>query len=617
MKAQTKITLAVSLGGLFAAGAYILHINGAFGSKPKIKLEEIDAKTQGQYDFVLETKIQEQNQTEREMLSFKGVLLLSEQGDHEFQSEWSSIESVKVNGQVVPPETLQMLVDVATLSKKESTGFVHYLSEEFPEAFASMQNSFLYKVFPNVDLKGASPQLAMESDEFGNVNVRYELTPSADTIAVNRLYVQSLNDSTRYDAKKNAVQYIYSSNGQLKSATGEVAVYLNAGSIITTRLSMQLKDTKLAQNKIQKLVAANMRLAPPRKPGAQLAPATTVEGLKSLDETFAQLDSLKGDALRSEYNDMLKNVVYDLYYNPGNLSKVVAKVKSISERDDDSKLKLTMLMAALAGTDSHAGAESLADLAKTGCEDDYCKQQAATGSIMHGNPSLKSASTLLEVAQVNSNEDVSTAAYLAAGSAGSKLGAEFVQLPGALNEALTQHPDGTMHRSVILAMGNHGDATYFNPLRDSLESKDSYDRGAAIFALRNLPNPEVNSLIKETFTKDADRSVVLDSVRAMYARNFEAADYLEIANASLKANQEVQEAAASMLLDQYIYNSRDASEAINSFKEKTKIPEVKTLINEGLARLEAAQRAEQDAINGTNSEPDEEEEQEQENKGQE
>ncbi|RYZ53863.1 MAG: hypothetical protein EOP07_17055, partial [Proteobacteria bacterium] len=132
MKAQTKITLAVSLGGLFAAGAYILHVNGAFGSKAKLKLEQVDAKSQGQYDFVLETRIQEQNQAERDMLSFKGVLLVSEQADHEFQSEWSSIESIKVNGQIVPPETLQMLVDVGTLSKKESSGFVHYLSEEFP-----------------------------------------------------------------------------------------------------------------------------------------------------------------------------------------------------------------------------------------------------------------------------------------------------------------------------------------------------------------------------------------------------------------------------------------------------------------------------------------------------
>ncbi|MBC7531746.1 MAG: HEAT repeat domain-containing protein [Oligoflexus sp.] len=586
MIAKNKIAIALGLSGVLAATAYVLQSNNFFTAKSKLPAETVEIKNPTEYEFVLRTTIQDQNQPERDMLSFRGVLVQAEQAPGEYQTQWSSIESLKLNDMPMPVERLESILSIPTLSKKEGNAYVHYLAPEFPDDFASMQHSFLYKFFPSMNLKGASPQLQMETDEIGNVNVSYEIVPSGDLFAVKRLYVQSVSDHSRYDGKKNSIQYSFLSDGRLKSANGEVAVYLTAGSIITSHVSIQMKDTKIAFTKANKLFTSAMRIASPRKPGAQLIPGTTIEGLKTLDEVFANVDKLKGDELRSEYNEMLKNVVYDLYYNPGNLPKVVAKVKSITERDDDSRLKVTMLMASIAGTDTHAGAEALADLAKTGCEDEYCKEQAATGSIMHGNPSVKSATTMLEIAEGSTSEDVSSAAYLAAGAAGSKLGTELPQLPSALTDALSKHPDGNLHRSVILAMGNHGDASYFNPLRTTLQSKDGFDRGAAIFAMRNLPNPEVNSIIMDTFAKDSDRSVVLDSVRAMHARNFESADFMEIAKVGLKANQEVQEATVNLLLDQYMYNKSDASEAINTMREKSQVADVKALIDEGLARLQ-------------------------------
>ena len=585
MTANNKMIIALGLSGLLAATAYVLHSKKFLSADSKAPGELVELKNPAQYDFVVRTTILDQDQPEREMLSFHGTLAYSEQDPGEYQTQWSSIESFKINDTATPVEKLSGLLSTITLSKKEASAYVHYLPIEFPDDFATMQNSFLNKFFPAVNLNGESPQLVMETDEVGNVNVSYEVVPSGDVFAVKRLYLQSLSDHTRYDGTKNSIQYSFMSDGRLKSANGEVVIYLSSGSVLSSQLSIQLKTTTVASTKATKLVATNMRLASLRKARGQLNTDTTIEGLKSLDEVFANLDRLNGDELRSEYNEMLKNVIYDLYYNPGNLPKVVAKIKSITERDDDSRLKVTMLVASMAGTETQAGAEALADLAKAGCGDEFCKEQAATGSIMHNNPSVKSASTLLEIAQESTSEDVSSAAYLAAGAAGSKLGPELPQLPSALTEALSKHPDGNLHRSVILAMGNHGDATYFDPLRTSLQSKDGFDRGAAIFAMRNLPNPEVNSIIMETFAKDADRSVVLDSVRAMHARNFDSAALMEIAQVGVQANQEVQEATANLLLDQFNYNKADASEAINSFREKSQIAGVKTIIDEGLARI--------------------------------
>ncbi|MBC7660906.1 MAG: hypothetical protein H7249_14515 [Chitinophagaceae bacterium] len=591
MKTPRKIVIAVGMVSVLGFATYLgtsRHTSSMRALDDQIR--PIKPEKVSRYTFHVETRLasSEPGLGETSLLAFEGVLDQFNQGDHEFQSEWSAISRFTMRGIPLTTHQIDSLVHNPMISIQEYPNFVHLLPKTWPIGFETMQLNFLQKFFPPVDLNGPPSALGLENDEFGQYNVKYQLDRSAEGFTVLRTYSQMMTNNGRFDTQDNTVRYNYSKDGTLTHAEGEVDLHLPDNSSVKTYLLIELSGTHAPERETVYLPRTQMSTAAIGNIHQEVPTEKPQSSLMSMDAAFTLLDKLDFKDTAETRTDILHALIYDLYYNPEHIARVREKILSISGRDEDEKVRLSTLCSALAATEISQGAEVLASLAKKDCPDDFCRDEAAFAYGMHNKPTPESAQSILEVAERTSNPELASTAYLASGSAGSRLGDKFTQLPAALDDGLKKFPSGNMHNSILLAMGNHGDQSYYPALKNDLHSVDSDTRAAAAYSLRSLPNDSVNTTLLDMFDHEANFAVSLDIMRAMFARNFAAEEYIRIAKKAADAQQAVQESTADMLLQAYGENHNNSLDAIKVLRAATKLDDVKAIIDEKLAAIEKA-----------------------------
>lgn len=533
------------------------------------------------YDVSIKTT-QRTGSKQGTVIGLTGVLAQSKQGDHDFISEWREITELTIIDQTPEASMTAMLLNKPMITTLYSGEAEHFLPKDFPAGLLTFQLSFLGKFFVPVKGEVGTPVLRTEKDEAGTAKVQYDFSVEGQNFKVLKTWDRYVQDAIKVDSEDNMIRYVLTPERRVISVDGTLTTHYREPASIhfTTTISVRYKGSSpkavltATKNELEKTTLQRAAVL-----AQDLArPANTM----SLEEAMKTLDSMDDKTDAKVVYEMFGVIKSDIIQNPAHAQGIVDRILATKNRDAAGERKVAVMFGLLAQSQAAEISESLAKLAND-CPDNFCKVQAMVGLNDHPNPTQASAQEMLKIASVSADNELVGTALLAAGAVAKKLPENDQFVAQELVKTLNDPNKSEVKNTVIAAMGNHGSAEYYSSLQQSLKSEEVGTRAAAAYSMRYLPNAEANTVLIETMRNDKSIDVQREAVKAMAYRNLSSDEYMAVAKiAAASTDRDLQQDAARVLLGAASDNPKAASAAVDALKQDSKLPEIKTYIEEEL-----------------------------------
>ncbi len=522
------------------------------------------------------------------ILDLAGTLLVHEQATNQLVSEWSAISSLTVMNVATATEDILNFPAVSALEQGE---MVHYVQADFPQAYSGFQKEILSRFFLPIPIR-AAPEIYHTEREGKNLfRVKYLVSEINQGFEVTRSWIQNLQGDIETDPKANGFHYQYNAEGKLLSMSGTLTFigtdHENLPFRLTTKITMNKGETKtLAADKKVYQNPRDMIVAEAQKPVRQDS-----DKLRPIKEVFEAVDNLTAEDTPQDRADLYLEMAKILSENPDTLSEFKSKVLSMDAGTGQSKFQMNLIFSVLAGSETAAGSEVLADLFSTDCKIEFCREMAISAYGMHSNVSLDSAQKVLHVAETDEAADMAFNAYLGAGAAGRILGDRFAELrPSLLKaaKAADEDKDFTKKALIVRAIGNTGDRAFLPVLTEGIKSEDHLTKNMSYYALRFIPGDDVNDLLVHSLETEANELTATEIIRSAGLRQFSKAELERLGekvptwgenDSDLTVN------TVNILLTAYHRNPEDSEKILESLKGRVKSKDLKAYIEAGMNPL--------------------------------
>lgn len=514
----------------------------------------------------------------------------------ELVTEWGDLPEFYVLGVQAPTGIIEAMIGKPMITRRGGNGDLeHYIGQDFPGRYLGMQIGILDKAYiANPEFQD-EPENRRERDEFGQFNVQYSYERATDgkSYTVTRKWTQSLDNKAVVDSNANTFQYSFNAEGHLQKVNGHLILnYKTANGgvdVYTTAFTMELDsnepvpETKLTRA-TRDLPKADLTRAEVASKQALAAGDSddSLPTIENIEEALTRVDTFTPDSPGSEQQEIFQTIKFGVMANPSEASKVYDKILSLKGEDEISEAKSSLLFGALTSTGLSEVADTFADMAQSQCPSNVCRIQAITSLNIHDNPNPANGKTLIQIAHSSNDEDIVSAAYLAAGSVASKTGNDNDEISQAL---LTDFSSAKDHKkvSLIQAMGNHGSSEYYSTLVDQAKSDDTFERSSALYSMRNLPVDGATQTLLSSLDVNGSDIVNVNVLRALAQKPLTAPDQVKVAEAFVSStDKDVQAALTDMLLNNYRANVEGASEAIATLKERSTDADLKVYLDEAV-----------------------------------
>lgn len=594
------LVLLSAFGSAYVLYAYYPEVFG---------LKSIPPQHEAQYAVTWQTTHRSDGKSEL-IMDLSGTALQYLQSETELVTVWSSIEKFSMAGINDAGAISTEMLGKPAVTVRSGERLSSYIGDSFPSKLLGLEVSFLDKM----TVGPKSPPTFQtffrnERDDLGSYNVRYDFAPGDKTDELTRIWVNSLDSRVKVDPKANALHYDLSKDGRLLSVKGTLTFHLTSEShqdSIEHVIDISLKDALLKSPQrltidTKTLPKADLeRILDANGPNLQTDKGEAV----SIETALTKLDTISEKSDGAGVSDIFGTLRQDLRADPKLASKVITKILAINQRDEGSQRKETVLFGALAASGDPTIADALADLATQSCPDSFCKSQAMMALNLHANPKPENARVLLAAAEASQDDEISGSAFLAVGSISSKLGQPMSDIAQSLIRDLKKagrtkgddedeqgnKGDNSENRriNILRAMGNHGNADYLAAIRDKITSDDVNEKAAALYALRNLPNDEVNTLLIKSLENEKSTTVNQNGLKALALRTLNAGETMKIATEFVKTDDEdVQSLAADVLIQAYKNDPQTAVDSIKFLASASTFPNVKLYLEDTLKKLSA------------------------------
>ncbi|MBC7658950.1 MAG: HEAT repeat domain-containing protein [Chitinophagaceae bacterium] len=580
------IPVLVGLGLVIAAVLYFIHRPTADNaSGPEMAdIAAFEAPPAGDEAFyTVKISAKQLNRgMDSTLIDMDATLSQIKQSDTEYVTQWSSIAALNLMNSKADQAATTVLLGKPSVTTIEGKTITHYLAKDFPPGLTTFQLSFLQKIFVGLKADGSAPILKTEKDEVGAAQVQYAFEKAGANTKVTKTWLGYTQDSIKVDAVDNQLIYGLAPDGRLLSVVGTLTLHYRkpSPSHFTTTISVILKNHQ-AKSSLHKTVVNKDNL---QKTDMTRATAVTRQiqnqtGM-TYDDALKQLDTMTEKTDSKIVYTIFSTLKADVIEHPEHAGVLVSKILETKTRDEGSRRRLSAMFGALAQSESPAIADSLASLA-TECPDNFCKVQAIVALNDHPAPSESNAAKMIDLAAHAVDTEIASTAVLAAGSIGKKV--DVPELSKALIDEYNDPSKASLKTAVVAAMGNHGSAEYLPTLKANLTAPDTNLRGSSVYSLRYIPGDDVNTTLLNVVQKETDKGVTSEALKALQFKNLTDTQYVDVAQkAATFADADLQQSAARMLVEAYNDNPKVARKALETLRDSTKVPNVKTYIDSEL-----------------------------------
>lgn len=561
--------------------AYFLMSN-PLNKNSSLKLydrEGLSAEQVATYRVSLQAVQKSLGQPDKIISNIEGSLKQFEQGPADLVSQWSEITKLAISGQQATEAEIVGVTSHPTVSRVDaSKSYRHYFASEFPQRWFRLQLNFLQRglVFPPEKVEASYRK--HETEEMGDYWVEYSVRERGHYRELKKTFISYDNPQIVMDRSDNAVHYILSPAGRLISAQGDLSfVHHAAGG---DRFTVSLKVELVAVGPKPKLLpvdVSQMEVADASKL-RMVARENRIHDTIGFDQAMALLPRVTPSTDGRDISLIFSALKFELRARSERANELREFILATKGRDEGSKRQLAAAFGALAQSDQSSIADLLANLVRL-CSDVFCKDQAIVALNDHSSPTVDSGRKMLDIVKNQPDYDTAAAAVLAVGSIAHKIGDQIPEVPLALIAAYYRPENAKLKRSLLAAMGNHGDNEYLPILKESLLDRDSSVRGTAFYSLRHLKDEGVDEILTTAIEGEQSNSAVNEGLKAAFYRQLSSASYERIAT-RLAGIQKQEEAKEATRLFMRIYE-RQADSMVNAMvilQEKSRHSVVKAVI---------------------------------------
>lgn len=248
-------------------------------------------------------------------------------------------------------------------------------------------------------------------------------------------------------------------------------------------------------------------------------------------------------------------------------------------KNADEKRQLSIIYGALAQSKQAAAWPYLAKALAEG-QSEFVGFQAVSAAADFRNAPDSAYAELSAVAKQHPVPYIRSSAQLALGSVARSNDAIAAKVQIDLLEAGEAALSQPRNMDVVLAaMGNHGSSQYLEFITKMTRHSDERVRARAVFALRGISEPEVQSLITQAAITDPATRVKEEGIKALAERaHFEEVVTSIGAIGESSRDDGIQAQAARIVKNLSSSNKSAAIDALRSLKELSLTPTVKTQI---------------------------------------
>ncbi|RYZ57212.1 MAG: hypothetical protein EOP07_10530 [Proteobacteria bacterium] len=578
---RSNIIIALVAALAIAVIAMLITNRKGLGLSDSHPIANIPNGEQLSYDLKMHLTQKPGDMQELDLYYLEGKLEAYLQPNGDLVSEWSKIADFKMLAQAVPSAVVASMQGKPFVTKRNNKNLEHFIGMEFPGRYLGLQLSILDKAFITETEYKEKSETRQERDELGQFNIQYSFAKTGQDMIVTRRWLQSIDNSSIIDANDNALVYQFNPKGQLQSVKGKLVFNYRAANgkidIYTTEFSMELNGGgSIPSEKFARATTALPKADLARAEVASQAALAQDEGAEaieargtSLEESLQRVDKFSKDSPGEEQQEIFTNIKLGLMANPSDAGKVIEKIVALKGTDDDTISRSALLFGAITATGLPQIADNLVDLAQTQCPDESCKMQAITSLNIHSHPSDSNGKAMLSLAKTSSDEDLSSAAYLAAGSIASKTNSDSPDVSQTLINDLQAAKTEDQKITLLKAMGNHGSAEYLPTLQEKAKSEDTLEKSSALYSMRNIIDDGATHSLIASLNVEGSDIVNVNALRALATRPLPAGETMKVAETFVSAtDKDVQQAMTDLLLNNYRANAPGAEDAINLLKEK-------------------------------------------------
>lgn len=562
----------------------IYVLKNPLSETPSIKVHakhKLGPDKTGVYRVSLRATQSREGKEERPLAQIQGTLVQYEQSPGLLVSRWREISAFAMQDRVPSVEDLQAFTQQSVLSKKVDTSYQHYFARDYPQDWLRFQLNLMQRLtvaLPSPAKESGAIYQRSESEEMGQYRVEYTNLDRGDYRDVKKKFISFDNAQIKLDRSDNTIHYVFTQDSRLISAEGQLAfTHDGAGGdrfVITLEAELIAVEPKTADASI---ALSDLELADESKVRLIATEHRRFDTI-GFDEAMKNLPLITANTDGRDITLIFQALKYEIQARPERGIEIRDVILATTERDLASRRQLALAFGALAQSHQPPIANLLAQLADD-CPDVFCKDQAIVGLNDHSQPTPESAKRMMELVTNPKDYDTAAAAVLAVGSIARKIGPQIPEATQTLIETFKKPEQANIRRSVIAAMGNHGDDAYLPFLNESAKDADPVVRGTAYYSYRNLQDGGVNETLTSAIEAEPDVFALNEGLKAAAYRTLPTTAYERIAGRIAKIENEHDARESTRLFMKSFENNPEAARsAMTLLSERSPIALIKSAV---------------------------------------